>query len=239
MDLLSINSSDRTTANTSGYLLAACNLMPHTSSGLGVNLCTSAKECVEPCYYDHGRNKFSNVMNAKKQRTELFVKDREAFLIKLCLELDKASVKAKKLGLGLAVRLNITSDICWETIPVENCKNLMEKYPDAQWYDYTKHFNRWDLPKNYHLTFSRQPSNDKLIELVLSKGRNAAVVFGINKNKKEDGSFLNALPDSWKGHKVIDGDHTDLRFLDKENGVIIGLRSTREALKDNSGFVVK
>ena len=65
---------------------------------------------------------------------------------------------------------------------------------------------------------------------VLQAGGNVAVVFATKKNKE--------LPDEWKGYKVIDGDKSDLRFLDDKN-VIVGLRAKGDGIKDESGFVVK
>jgi len=38
--------------------------------------------------------------------------------------------------------------------------------------------------------------------------------------------------------KVIDGDKTDMRFLDKTNRVV-GLKAKGEAMKDDSGFVIQ
>jgi hypothetical protein len=45
------------------------------------------------------------------------------------------------------------------------------------------------------------------------------------------------VPDSYIGRTVIDGDDTDLRFLDPK-GVVVGLKAKGRARKDTSGFVV-
>jgi hypothetical protein len=50
---------------------------------------------------------------------------------------------------------------------------------------------------------------------ILSKGGNVAIVFGV-KN-------VNDFPSEYGGYKVINGDETDLRFLDEDN-VIVGLK---------------
>jgi len=55
---------------------------------------------------------------------------------------------------------------------------------------------------------------------------NVAVVF---RNK--------ILPETYLGYKVINGDKTDLRFLD-EKGVIVGLYAKGKATKDTTGFVI-
>ena len=49
--------------------------------------------------------------------------------------------------------------------------------------------------------------------------------------------FRKELPATYLGRKVINGDETDLRFLDEKN-VIVGLKAKGKAKKDMSGFVV-
>ena len=85
-------------------------------------------------------------------------------------------------------------------------------------------FLNGELPSNYHLTFSRSESNQKLVEMVLEMGGNVAVV------------FRDQLPKTWKGFEVVNGDENDLRFLDKQ-GVIVGLIEKGLAKKDSTGFV--
>ena len=82
-----------------------------------------------------------------------------------------------------------------------------------------------DLPKNYHLTFSRKEDNDNYVDIVLAKGGNVAVV------------FAGSLPMVWKGKIVTNGDETDLRFLDASN-VVVGLKAKGKGKHDKSGFVV-
>ena len=86
--------------------------------------------------------------------------------------------------------------------------------------------NEEKFPSNYHLTFSRSENNDKKCEMVLLMGGNVAVV------------FRNQLPKTWKGFEVVNGDETDLRFLDKK-GVVVGLIEKGMAKKDATGFVVE
>jgi hypothetical protein len=86
-------------------------------------------------------------------------------------------------------------------------------------------FLNGELPENYHLTFSRKEDNDGFVENVLERGGNVAVVF-----RKE-------LPLTWKGKKVVNGDETDLRFLDEKN-VVVGLKAKGKGRKNQSGFIV-
>jgi hypothetical protein len=99
-------------------------------------------------------------------------------------------------------------------------------FSDVQFYDYTKVNNRKvSHINNYHLTFSNADGNDMDVRLALSNGMNVAVVF-------------DKLPETYLGRKVINGDETDLRFLDEKN-VIVGLKAKGKAKKDTSGFVVR
>jgi hypothetical protein len=49
--------------------------------------------------------------------------------------------------------------------------------------------------------------------------------------------FRDELPETFLGRKVIDGDETDLRFLD-DDGIVVGLKAKGTAKQDTSGFVV-
>ena len=49
--------------------------------------------------------------------------------------------------------------------------------------------------------------------------------------------FRDKLPETFKGKKVINGDLTDLRFLDPKK-IIVGLKAKGKAKKDYSGFVI-
>jgi hypothetical protein len=121
-------------------------------------------------------------------------------------------------------RLNGTSDIRWETIPVGGYATIMEMFPTVQFYDYSKLPNRKNIPANYHLTFSRSESNDTHVVTAMENGMNVAVVF-------------DKMPETYAGRTVIDGTETDLRFLDGKS-VIVGLEAKGQAKKDTSGFVV-
>jgi hypothetical protein len=142
--------------------------------------------------------------------------------------------RASKNNLVPCVRLNGTSDISWENVGGE-FKNLLNKFPYLQFYDYSKNNIRMErflgglMPKNYHLTFSLNESNMDTALKILKLGGNVAMVFDTKKGK--------ALPKTHLGFKVVDGDLSDLRFLDKQ-GVVVGLRAKGKARKDTtSGFV--
>jgi hypothetical protein len=107
--------------------------------------------------------------------------------------------------------------------------NIFEAFPFVQFYDYTKVLGRKvsGIP-NYHLTFSAADGNDNDVESAMYNGMNIAVVFGVKKTE--------ALPVSYRGVQVFNGDDSDLRFLDPK-GVIVGLYAKGKAKKDTTGFV--
>jgi hypothetical protein len=171
--------------------------------------------------------KFSNVQQARIRKTLMFLNETEKFFDLLIKDIDKFVKECDKLGKKPALRLNGTSDIQWETIEVEDFKNIFEMYPDIQFYDYTKiPTRRIDNIPNYHLTWSYSQANDKYASLFEKVPYNKAVV------------FFDALPSMFKGLKVIDGDKHDMRFLDKTNSVV-GLLAKGKAKQDDTGFVIK
>jgi hypothetical protein len=109
----------------------------------------------------------------------------------------------------------------------------MAMFPAVQFYDYTKvtkRLTRETLPANYHLTFSLSENNDAAAGEVLAAGGNVAVVFRTPAIRER------YMATGFLGHRVIDGDETDLRFMDPAN-VVVGLYAKGRAKSDSSGFV--
>jgi len=212
-----------------GYMSFGIHFAPHTLSGYQV--CASASEgCKTACLYTSGHGKFTRTQEARIAKTKRFFETREMFLANLVTDILAAIRKAGREGFLPAFRLNLTSDVRWETVPVMGYKNIMEMFPTVQFYDYTKHANRKNIPSNYHLTFSRSESNDTKVQEMFFDGFNVAIVFDTKKGAP--------LPATYMGREVIDGDEHDLRFLDKK-GVWVGLRGKGEAKKGtHNGFVV-
>jgi hypothetical protein len=197
-----------------GYITYIMYMSPFTDNSQGINLCPHASAgCSRACLFSSGfGGMYDGVKEGRRNKTEWYLSNRPEFMAQLDLEIGKAI--AKNEGKAIPVfRLNGTSDIRWEKIKVREGKNIFELYPDVQFYDYTKNPKRFDgsMPSNYHLTFSRSEVNDKSAMAILEKGYNVAVV------------FKGELPKKYLGYKVINGDETDLRFLDKKN-VIVGLK---------------
>lgn len=225
--LLSIGSNAKTVKSDKlGKYITAIMYLAPADIVAGVNLCAMAEtaKCKQPCLYSSGRGAFSNVQAARIRKTEFFRDNQKLFIDTLKDDIKKAATYAEKKGKKLAVRLNGTSDIPFENLPGSNGKTIMEDFQQIQFYDYTKLPGR-KVPANYDLTVSYSAANPAYAAKVLKTDKNIAVVFR-DKN----------LPETYLGREVIDGDITDLRFLDKK-GVIVGLYAKGNAKKDYSGFV--
>lgn len=242
--LLSIAADAKTVkGEKQGYMTGILYLAPASIAGVG-NLCPDATAgCRDACLYTAGRGVFNSVQTARIAKTKRFHADRLGFMADLVKSIAALVRKASKANMVPVVRLNGTSDLPWENIklgPIDG-RSLMEIFPEVQFYDYTKSARRMERmlagqnwPANYHLTFSRSECNDTSARGVLARGGNVAVVFSTRKGE--------ALPDSWWGYRVINGDTSDLRFLDAAPqgaiGYVIGLYAKGRARKDASGFVV-
>lgn len=219
-----------------GYLSFILHLAPSTLSGY--NTCPMAsKGCAAACLNTAGRGgllkpgETTNVIQqARIRKTRWFFEDRSAFMAQLVQDVQKAIALAGRKGMIPVFRLNGTSDLRWENVPVGGFDNIMTMFPNVQFYDYTALPNRRNLPTNYHLTFSRKEDNQANVELAIQNGMNIAAVFAVAKGKP--------LPATWMNRAVVDGDETDLRFLDPK-GVIVGLRAKGKARKGTfNDFVV-
>lgn len=166
----------------------------------------------------------STIQEARERKSAAFRADPVAFVDQLASDISKAQKRANKKGVKLSVRLNGTSDIAWENQAGSCGRNLMAQFPDVQFYDYTKLPGR-KVPANYHLTVSYSAANKAYAEKVKKSSHNIAVV------------FRDRLPASFLGRKVIDGDKTDLRFIDPCE-VVVGLKAKGKARHDQSGFVI-
>lgn len=229
-NLLSISADAKTIkGETIGYLTGILYLAPAKTTKY--NTCSMAQlaQCDKACLYSAGRGAFNNVQQSRIDKTLYFYEAREEFMLQLAANIVALIKKAKSKGLKPLVRLNGTSDIRWENIPFEYHANIMEAFPDVQFYDYTKDANRKDLPANYDLTFSYSGVDTfaPYVEKAQSKGMRMAVVF-----RKES-----TIPATFKGILVVSGDKSDVRHLD-DQGVIVGLFAKGKAKQDNTGFVV-
>eukprot|EP00918_Siedleckia_nematoides_P076336 GHVU01166860.1.p1 GENE.GHVU01166860.1~~GHVU01166860.1.p1 ORF type:complete len:238 (-),score=23.40 GHVU01166860.1:1737-2450(-) len=213
------------------YLTAILHLHP-----INTKICPyqDVAGCKEACLNTAGRGgiikkgETTNVIQeARKRKTNLYLEDKETFMSYLITDIQKFVRYCEKKDKLPCIRLNGTSDIQWENYKIFDYKNIFESFPDVQFYDYTKIPTRKVSEyKNYHLTWSYSEANMKYANLFDKIAYNIAVVFNGD------------MPIYFKGREVVNGDESDLRFLDKGN-VIVGLKAKGKAKKDTSGFVIQ
>jgi hypothetical protein len=244
--LLNLDANAKTVkGQKKGFKTAILYLAPVKLSGFQV--CPMAsKGCAAACLNTAGRaGVFKSIEKARIAKTQFYFRNREAFMAQLVGEITRFVNKARDEGFEPVVRLNGTSDIVWERVkvpapiahsvnrvayrPTDELPNIMALFPDVQFYDYTKHIpsKRANLPANYSLTYSYSddPAAAERSAEALALGWNVAAV------------FRNALPETFMGHPVVNGDESDLRFAD-DRGVVVGLKAKGRAKTDTSGFVV-
>lgn len=220
------------------------HLAPDTEAGLKT-VCAYAGACRDVCLDGSGNPAYeTGKRKARINRTRFFWGNKPEFMLVMFYEIVRHVAHANKLAMTPAVRPNATSDNMYERIPLTvtfamqnwawhaygvtvrtgESANIMQAFPDVQFYDYTKIPLRYRLPylpENYSLTYSYDPKN-KLSDLqeAITDGFNIAVPF--------QGK---TLPDSYQFAgmavlPVINGDSHDYRPNDPR-GVIVGLKFKR------------
>jgi len=249
--LLNIDANAKTVKGRKrGYMTAVLYLLQGNRSGHNVCGMHELAKCLLPCLGEAGRGGIAAgrktftapngeqipdnaIQHARLARTAFFLSDRDGFMAQLVREITAFVARAKRLGLVPVVRLNGTSDIRWEDIPVQDKASVFALFPRIRFYDYTKLPNRRRAidVRNYSLTFSYShvPEFAPVVARAVAMygaSVNYAVVFAGK-----------TLPAHFLGRAVVNGDESDLRFLDKP-GVVVGLTAKGKARRDTSGFVV-
>lgn len=227
--LLAIDTNAKTVkGQKKGYMTGILYLAPANMSGYEVCPQRSAG-CTAACLNTAGRGACNNVQASRLAKTKWYFEDRASFMTQLVKDIQRLIRKAERDGFIPVVRLNGTSDIPWERVPVNGQPNIMACFPEIQFYDYTKITKRaiahakGYMPSNYHLTFSATESNGVDCYDVITVGGNVAAVYF-------------TIPE---GPDFVNGDETDLRFLDPmgNRGFIVALKAKGKARRDTSGFV--
>lgn len=177
--LLSINPKTEKSLKAGDPQTYILHLSPASTSGR--NLCPGSGNCAKICLHFAGNPVYMKGKGAARiRRSQAFVADPQAFLQLLALAIiDKRSPQAPSER--MAVRLNGTSDIRWESIPFlvtfELSQYIARKYSycaepklyssileffmhnfptSIQFYDYSKVYHNWEECErlNYHLTVS-------------------------------------------------------------------------------------
>jgi hypothetical protein len=217
----------------------------------GHNVCPNGQHCHKNCLVKSGREKIKEftdgennaVLNARIRKTNFFYENRETFMQVMIHEIKMYQRRAQKMNMEFSVRINGTSDLSPILFkdPISG-KNILELFPNVQFYDYTKNVKRielMDIYPNYDVTFSFDGYNHSECEEFLKRGGKVAVV------------FYGGLPKTYKGYKVVDANQYDMRYLDPK-GCIMGLHyhvtandyyinnsGKREFREPNTPFVVK
>ena len=192
--------------STYGIYLASADLS-------GFNVCPNSEYCKDNCLNGSGHNRIDRLSKkgtidrSRTIKTRLLFANKEVFMRIMIHEIEKERKKAENNGTFFSIRLNCTSDINPIAFTL-NGKNILEIFPDIQFYDYTKVLNRIALAKkysNYDITWSIDGSekNREIGLELLKNGGRVAVVYGEND-----------MPKTWYGYECCNGDETDYRPSD-------------------------
>jgi hypothetical protein len=152
------------------------------------------------------------VKRSRLWKAALYLGARDLWRELLVAEVESFQRTAERAGLVPVVRVDGSTD-------TGEGARLVERFPSVTFYDYSKVPTRALAhagDPNYRVTFSYSGQNASDALRVLAAGGNVAVVFATPRK--------GVLPTHWKGAPVVDGDLTDLRFLDPAGGVVVGLR---------------
>jgi hypothetical protein len=284
MKLLTIGNPKTQKGRARGYATAVLHLAPWRASG--VNVCPMAElaGCNISCLNTAGRGGIAkgratfaphgvtlpdnHIQRARIARTLYFAENRNAFMSQLVREISAFLKRCQREGLKAAVRLNGTSDIQWEHIPIyENTPDIgiaiagfnswyasidrayssngiytiFDRFPAVQFYDYTKLYARVRDTRAL-------PRN---YHLTLSwSGASRAYREKVESHARDYRASLAIVAESrreaqliaasigYDPRPVVDGDRDDLRFLDPP-GSIVFLTPKGSAKRDPSGFVAR
>jgi hypothetical protein len=251
MKLLNVDANAKTVKGQKrGYMTAVLYLSPGNLSGTELCAMSTLAGCRAACLSTAGRGGIAAgratfvapngdtlpdnaIQHARLARTAFFLSDRDGFMAQLIREIAAFVARAKRLGLIPVVRLNGTSDIRWEDIPVQGKASVFALFPRVMFYDYTKIPNRRRAigVRNYRLTFSY--SHEPMFAPIVAR---AVTTYGASVNYAAVFAGK-TLPAHFLGRDVINGDESDLRFLDKP-GVVVGLIAKGKARRNPGTFVV-
>ncbi len=254
--LLNIDSNAKTVKGQKlNYMTAVMYLAPFKSAGINVCPMAELAGCVAGCLNTAGRGGIAKdrarfnphgvelpdntIQRARIRRTRFYAEDRDGFMAQLVKEIGAFIRKAERKGMTPVVRLNGTSDIMWERIPVRSDHpvnafgaTIFDVFPDLTFYDYTKLPKRFErpLPDNYHLSLSWSNASPRYAQMCRdAHEQHGASLIVVTRDAK--------VRDMHVSLGGIDGDEHDLRFLDPA-GSMVYLKAKGAARKDTSGFVI-
>jgi hypothetical protein len=252
--LLTIDANPKTVkGNAQGYMTAVLHLAPANASGYDVCPMAEMAGCTAGCLNTAGRGGIAKdsatfetpagdlpdnvIQRARIRRTRFYFEDREGFMAQLVREVAAFVRRAGRKGLTPTLRLNGTSDLLWERVPCqrdgEAFPSIFHAFPDLQCYDYTKHPGRplKTMPANYHLSLSYSGADPRFAAMTLHAHSKGAPLVVVVRDDRTKARVMGFAP------HAIDGDETDLRFLDAPGSLVV-LKAKGKAKKDSTGFVL-
>jgi hypothetical protein len=185
----------------------------------GFNVCTSATPaCMRGCLNTSGKGRLARTQRSRGVRSMMWAAFPDAAYT---LTVHAIRTYVAKYGTdGVAIRLNILSDVIWERVlPAA----FWEEFAGVQFYDYTKHApaERAGRPANYDLTYSASERWSPVDIRTAAATARVAVVLGIHPEHEKPAEYL--------GFPLIDGDKTDARWLEPTGIVGLGWKGDAKA----------
>jgi len=169
--------------------------------------------CADSCLRFSGRGHMNSVVNGRQSKLDYLYTDRLGFIVQLKREIANFERLCSKAGVIPYIRLNVISDVRWESSAYGQ---IPQAFPNVNFYDYTKVSNRLNkTPDNYKLMFSYSPAVKFQDQVRLAMSANVPM----------SAVFYPAIPDTFLGAKVINGDNSDIENLKyRYPNYIIGLK---------------
>jgi hypothetical protein len=201
----------------------------HLSPGRvdGHTICGDASPgCLRGCLNTCGRGTMNVVQRARIAKTRKFLADPWGFASDLDDEMRAAIRAAQRRRLEQWFRLNLTSEIWWESYMATDVLRHC--------YDYTKSMERWRR-QPYHLTLSW---SENLWQSPLTLARESKSRPGVAVVVDPDIHARLTRHKTFRGVPVVDGTLDDQRPYDPP-GAIILLKPLGKLKSDTSGFVIR
>lgn len=203
-----------------------------------VSLCPcSTPQCRSTCLVSSGRMKFDDNERARLARAHLLARHLPECLGLLRRDTLREMRRLRRLGATtVGLRRNVTSDVAWWLVDptfgpwLRGVADTLGIAVVA--YGYTKRRELLGDPAADLLTYSVS-ERDRLLDIaaMVDTGQNVAVVLPVGRH--------DAMPTTWHGLPMIDGDVSDYRPADP-TGIVVGLRWKGKARKLSpswAGFV--
>lgn len=195
----------------------------------GVDSCLHATDgCRAACLNRSGHGQFSSTIAARAWRAALLLAHPLAFVRLLLAELSRWARKFKRDRVRGAVRLNVVSDHDWSAACPALLSWILRQFGKGSGYDYTaspdpaRHARHRALGWDLSLSVKCASQLDRYLPLLDSDWVARLVVVLPIRARKVAGE-LPALPSSFAGRLLVDGDVHDYRPADGR-GVVVGLR---------------